>query len=59
MTPTTKTIGPIKYLSVDDHPSCNWTRFETETGFFILNPEEARDLHYAMSRIVAFLDTKK
>lgn len=59
--PATKTIGNLS-ISVDYNGYPRWTRFSIgngEQGIFILDEEQAHDLHYALSRIVEFLDDAK
>ena len=57
--PSTKTIGQLT-ISVDYQGYPRWTRITDKNGYvFIFNEEEAHDLHYALSRIVEFLDDAK
>jgi len=58
MAPTPKTISGV-CVRVDQCGWPRWTRFDGERVNWILNEEEARDLHYALSRIVEFLDDAK
>jgi hypothetical protein len=56
--PTTKTIGPIT-ASVSEPGYPYWTHIEHRDGRIGLGHEDARDLLYAVQRIVAYLDEKK
>jgi hypothetical protein len=56
--PTAKHIGQMT-VTVDSAGWPYWTRLVTHEGTITLDHEEARDLHYAMQRIVAFLDGKE
>lgn len=57
--PTEKKIGDIS-VSVAEHGYPHWTRINHGYGHqILLGEEEARDLLYAMQRIVAFLDAKE
>jgi hypothetical protein len=53
--PTEKKIGQATVSVLrDGHPY--WTHIEFENGRITLGHEDARDLLYAMQRIVAYLD---
>jgi hypothetical protein len=57
--PTPKAIGKWR-ITVDgpeSHP--RWTRISSPSGSVIFDEEEAHDLHYALSRIVVYLDADK
>jgi hypothetical protein len=56
--PKEKTIGGAITVSVDYSGYPRWTRIKDDRGNWVatLNEEEAHDLHYAMTRIVAFLE---
>jgi hypothetical protein len=59
--PKPKSIGDMS-ISVDMNGYPRWTRINVtngERGSFIFDEEQAHDLHYALSRIVAFLDDAK
>lgn len=56
--PDNKTIGDLR-ISVDGQGWPRWTRITVSGGTVILNEEQAHDLHYALSRIVQFLDDAK
>lgn len=56
--PTRKQIGQVT-VAVDQGGYPYWTRINYENGCISLGHEEARDLLYAMQRIVAFLDAKQ
>jgi hypothetical protein len=59
--PTEKAIGAFS-ISVDSQGWPRWTRIRNRANdqwFMVLNEEEARDLHYALTRIVDFLDDAK
>jgi len=57
--PDSKCIGNFE-ISVDFNGWPRWTRITGHSGFVeILNEEQAHDLHYALSRIVEFLDDAK
>lgn len=59
--PTPKRAGDVT-ISVDQRGYPYWTRIEgvvgLNTAYISLNHDEARDLLYAMQRIVAFLDNR-
>lgn len=62
--PTPKTIGDIT-VTVDERGWPFWTRINIPSGLngvtygISLNEEQAHDLHYALSRIVEYLDDRK
>ena len=58
--PTEKQIGSVS-VAVDYNGWPRWTRFKHKNGTWgpIFNEEETRDLHYALTRIIAFLDDMK
>jgi hypothetical protein len=59
--PEPKNIGDVT-VSVDYNGWPRWTRLNIrngERGAFIFNEEQARDLHYALTRVVEFLDDMK
>jgi hypothetical protein len=53
--PTVKQIGQVQ-VSVSPRGYPYWTRIESPDVHLSFGHEEARDLLYAMQRIVAFLD---
>ena len=53
--PTTKRIGDVS-VRVEAHGWPYWTRIDGRDVNWLLNHEEARDLLYAMQRVVAWLD---
>jgi len=54
--PTTKRIGNNFNIRVDEYGYPYWTRMMGKEVNCSLNQEEARDLLYALQRIVAYLD---
>lgn len=55
--PTPKTIGQAT-VTVTPSGYPFWTRIDTDKASILLGHEEARDMLYAMQRIVAYLDFK-
>ena len=56
--PTVKTIGGLT-VSVATEAYPHWTRIaDRGTVVIALGHEEARDLHYALTRVIAFLDAR-
>ncbi len=57
--PDSKCIKGLE-IHVDAEGWPRWTRITGPNGFMeILNEEQAHDLHYALSRVVEFLDDAK
>jgi hypothetical protein len=58
--PKDKTISNLN-ISVDFNGWPRWTRITATDRLWVavLNEEEARDLHYALTRIIAFLEDAK
>ena len=54
--PDEKHITPDLSVSVTEHGWPHWTTIRLRQDSIGLRPEHARDLHYALGRIVAFLD---
>lgn len=50
-----KTIGDLS-VSVDYNGYPRWTRFVGPGISFSFDEEQVRDLHYALSRIISFLE---
>ncbi len=57
--PTDKKINDSLKVSVSTQGYPYWTYLEVDGVRLALEHEEARDLLYAMKRIVAFLDSKE
>ncbi len=55
--PTDKKINRA-HVTVDEGGLTHWTRISFDGAMLSLGHEEARDLLYAMQRIVAYLDSK-
>lgn len=53
--PTKKTVAGVD-VAVDREGWPHWTRLSRGSVTWTFSHEEARDLHYALTRIVAFLD---
>lgn len=56
--PSNKRVGEFD-ISVDFNGYPRWTRIAARDAMFIFDEEQTRDLHYALSRIVEFLDDAK
>lgn len=57
--PPLKKIGYGTTISADSDGYPVWTRLSVRDGHATFGEEEVRDLHYALTRIIAYYDARR